>query len=111
MDIQYQINDIKTLLDQAETNYQHSMAAGNWGNIPKNVIKKSSRKSEFFNKKNRLKDIDTIDHESIKDKIKCYNDMDEDKLEIVTSFINQCLSLDYTKRPNTENLLKHEFLN
>jgi hypothetical protein len=30
MDIQNQINGVKTLLDQAETDYQHSMAAGNW---------------------------------------------------------------------------------
>jgi hypothetical protein len=30
MDIQNQINGVKTLLDQAETDYQHSMAAGDW---------------------------------------------------------------------------------
>lgn len=30
MDIQNQINSIKALLNQAETDYQHSMAAGDW---------------------------------------------------------------------------------
>lgn len=30
MNIQNQIDDIKCLLDQAETSYQHAMAAGNW---------------------------------------------------------------------------------
>jgi hypothetical protein len=30
MNIQSQIDDIKALLSEAETNYQHAMAAGDW---------------------------------------------------------------------------------
>lgn len=45
MNFQSQIDDIKALLSEAETNYQHAMAAGDWAAcaIHKNDVAKYRR--------------------------------------------------------------------
>ena len=73
------------------------------GKIPSSMIRKSPRKSEFYDKKNNLK-CEKIERISLE------NELDTKSSEPIYDFIKVCLSINPIERPCVKELLKHKFL-
>ena len=75
------------------------------GKIPSEVIKRSPRRKEFFNKKNRLnckKEINKIDLESL------INNNKKDNInELIIDLIKKCLVINPKERPSIKELIAY----
>ena len=72
------------------------------GRIPKDLIKKSPRRKEFFDKNYKLR-CESITHIDLDEEIK-ENNSD------INDFIKKCLEINPKKRPSIKNLLNHKFI-
>lgn len=77
------------------------------GTFTKTMVSKASRKTEFFDKKLKLKKSNKINLSSLKDELK---EKQDNKLSDFIDLLNKCLTVDFKKRPKCKELLSHPFI-